>query len=61
MPKVNLTHFEAALLFSFLTSIVLAVVTKRSDRERIVYGLYCFGWFVVALFGLGWLMHLAHG
>lgn len=61
MPKVNLTHFEAALLFSFLTSIVLAVVTKRSDRERIVYGLYCFGWFVVALFGLGWLMHFAHG
>jgi hypothetical protein len=61
MPKVNLTHFEAALLFSFLTSIVLAVVTKRSDRERIVYGLYCFGWFVVALFGLGWLMHIAHG
>ncbi|MGD0015069.1 MAG: hypothetical protein ABSD56_11710 [Bryobacteraceae bacterium] len=61
MPKVNLTHFEAALLFSFLTSIVLAVVTKRSDRDRIVYGLYCFGWFVVALFGLGWLMHIAHG
>jgi hypothetical protein len=61
MPKVNLTHFEAALLFSFLTSIVLAVVTKRSDRDRIVYGLYCFGWFVVALFGLGWLMHVAHG
>jgi hypothetical protein len=61
MPKVNLTHFEAALLFSFLTSIVLAVVTKRSDRERVIYGLYCFGWFVVALFGLGWLMHFAHG
>ncbi len=61
MPKVNLSHFEAALLFSLCTSIVLGVVTKRSDRERVVYGLYCFGWFVVALFGLGWLMYFGHG
>ncbi len=61
MPKVNLSHFEAALLFSFLTSIVLAVVTKRTDHERLRYGLYCFAWFLVALFGLGWLMRLGHG
>ncbi|MGE5645052.1 MAG: hypothetical protein ACM336_04595 [Acidobacteriota bacterium] len=61
MPKVNLSHFEAALLFSLCTSIVLGVVTKRSDRERVRYGLYCFAWFVVALFGLGWLMHFGHG
>ncbi len=61
MPKVNLSHFEAALLFSFLTSLVLAVVTKRTDRERVRYGLYCFAWFLVALFGLGWLMHFGHG
>lgn len=61
MPKVNLSHFEAALLFSLCTSIVLGVVTKRTDRERATYGLYCFAWFVVALFGLGWLMRLGHG
>ena len=46
---------------SLCTSIVLGVVTKRSDRDRVVYGLYCFGWFVAALFGLGWLMHFGHG
>lgn len=61
MPKVSLSHFEAALLFSLFTSIVLGVVTKRTDRERLLYGLYCFGCFVVALFGLGWLMYLGHG
>ncbi len=61
MPKVNLSHFEAALLFSIFTSIVLGIVTKRSDRERLIYGLYCFACFIVALFGLGWLMYLGHG
>jgi len=61
MPKVNLSHFEAALLFSLCTSAVLGVVTKRTDRERLIYGLYCFAWFVAALFGLGWLMKLGHG
>lgn len=61
MPKVNLSHFEAALLFSLFTSIVLGVVTKKTDRERLIYGLYCFGCFVAALFGLGWLMYLGHG
>ncbi len=61
MPKMTLSHFEAAFLFAMFCSIVLAVVTKRTDRERIRYGLYVFGCFLVALFGLGWLMYLGHG
>jgi hypothetical protein len=61
MPKVNLSHFEASLIFALCTSIVLGVVTKKTDHERLRYGLYCFGWFVVALFGLGWLMYFGHG
>ena len=61
MPKINLTHFEAALLFSLFTSVVLGVVTKQNDRDRLHYGIYVFVCFVVALFGLGWLMYLGHG
>ena len=61
MPKMNLTHFEAAFLFSLFTSVVLGVVTKRNDRDRLQYGLYVFVCFFVALFGLGWLMYFGHG
>lgn len=61
MPKVALTHLETALLFALLCSIVLGVVTKKTDRERMMYGLQCFGYFLLALFGLAWLMKLGHG
>jgi hypothetical protein len=60
MPKMNLTHMEAAVLFSLFTSVVLGVVTKQNDRDRLHYGIYVFVCFVVALFGLGWLMYLGH-
>lgn len=61
MPRMNLSHFEASLLFSLFASIVMGVVTKRDDKERVKYGLYVFGCFLLALFGLGWLMHFGHG
>jgi hypothetical protein len=61
MPKMTLSHFEAALLFSLFTSVVLGVVTKRTDRDRLHYGLYTFVCFLVALFGIAWLMRLGHG
>jgi hypothetical protein len=58
--KMNLSHFEAAFLFSVFTSVVLGVVTKRTDRDRLQYGVYTFICFMVALFGIGWLMYLGH-
>jgi hypothetical protein len=61
MPKMNLSHFEAALLFALFASVVLGVVSKRTDQERIRYGAYCFGYFVLALFGIAWVMKLGHG
>lgn len=61
MPKMNLSHFEAAILFALFTSIVLGIVTKKTDQERIRYGLRSFGYFILVMFGLGWLMYLGHG
>jgi hypothetical protein len=61
MPKMNLSHFEAALLFALFSSIVLGVITKRTDQERLRYGLRCFVYFMGAVIGLGWLMYLGHG
>jgi hypothetical protein len=61
MPKMNLSHFEASVLFALCASIVLGVITKRTDTERLRYGLRCFAYFIAALIGLGWLMHLGHG
>jgi hypothetical protein len=61
MPRMNLTHFEAAFLFALFASVVLGIVTKKTDRERLHYGLYVFGCFLVALFGIGWIMKLGHG
>ena len=61
MPKVNLTHFEASMLFALCASVVMGIVTKKTDSERARYGLYLFGCFVASLVGLGWLMHFGHG
>jgi hypothetical protein len=61
VPKMNLSHFEAAFLFALFTSVVLGVVTKTTDAERVRYGVYVFGCFLAALFGIGWLMYFGHG
>jgi hypothetical protein len=60
MPKMNLTHFEVTLIFALFTSAVLGVVTKKTDKERLHYGLTSFGWFALTVFGLGWLMYFGH-
>ena len=60
MPKMNLSHFEASVLFGLVISVVLGVVTKKTDKERLNYGLYCFGCFLATIFGLGWVMWLGH-
>jgi ABC-type uncharacterized transport system permease subunit len=52
-----ITHFPAMLLFSALTSIVFAVVTKDTRREQVTYGFKVFGAFVGVAFVAGWIMY----
>lgn len=61
MPKITLSHFETAVLFALFTSVVMGIVSKQTDKERIRYGIRCFAWFMVALFAIAWAMRLGHG
>lgn len=61
MPNLTLNHLEASILFALVISVVLGVVTKKDDKERLRYGVYCFACFMATIFGLGWLMKLGHG
>jgi ABC-type dipeptide/oligopeptide/nickel transport system permease component len=61
LPEINISHFEYCALFAFFSSIVLGIVSKRKDRERWRYAVKCFAYFMIAVFGLGWLMYLGHG
>jgi hypothetical protein len=58
---MKISNFEMALLFALFSSVILGVVTKRTDNERLRYGLKCFGSFMLALFAIGWVMHFLHG
>ena len=57
---LSFSHLEAALLFSLFTSIVMGVVGRDSDPDRLRYGLEIFGYFTAVIFGLGWVMYLGH-
>jgi Na+/H+-dicarboxylate symporter len=55
---LHLSHFSAAVIFSFFASIVFGITQKNSQREMIQYGLKCFAYFVVGTFAAGWVMAL---
>ena len=55
---IALTHFSAAVVFAFFTSIVFGITQKNSPRDQVRYGLYCFAMFVGGVFVAGWLMWL---
>jgi hypothetical protein len=55
------SHLQVAMLFALFASIVMGIVGRSTDRERLGYGLYCFVYFLAAIFVLGWLMRLGHG
>lgn len=60
LPEVKISHFEYCVLFALLSSIVLGVTGKRTDRERFKYAVQRFAYFMIAVFALGWLIYLGH-
>jgi predicted PurR-regulated permease PerM len=50
-------HFALMLVFSILTSLVLAFITKNGARERLKYFLVLLCSFVVLSIVAGWIMY----
>ena len=50
-------HFTLLLVFSILTSLVLAFITKNEARDRVKYFVLLFCSFVVLSILAGWLMY----
>jgi len=55
---VTLSHFTAAVVFAFFTSIVFGITQRNTTEEQIRYGVKCFFMFVGGVFLAGWLMWL---
>ena len=51
-----ISHFTALVVFSFLVSVVFAVLSKEKLRDQVVYGAKIFLAFVGIALLLGWIM-----
>jgi hypothetical protein len=50
-------HVFWMAVFAGLTAVVFGVVTKGTDRQRLVYGLKVFGEFLFVALVLGWILY----
>ena len=51
-----LSHFTSAVIFALFASIVFGITQRRTSREMVRYGLYCFALFVGGVIAAGWIM-----
>ncbi|MDI9613864.1 MAG: hypothetical protein QM330_12600 [Acidobacteriota bacterium] len=51
------SHFAMMVVFSILTSLVIAFIAKNGARERTRYFLFLLGAFVLLSIVAGWLMY----
>ena len=50
-------HVFWMAVFAGLTAVVFGVVTKGTDRQRLVYGLKVFGEVLFVALVLGWILY----
>ena len=55
--QINLSHFQALLLFALVVSIAFAFLTKRRAGERVQYVVWAFLLFLLVAVALGWAMY----
>lgn len=51
------SHLVTLLLFSALVATVFATLLRDTPRERLLFGAWAFGAFVLSTLVLGWLMN----
>ena len=51
------SHLLNLLVFSALVSAVFATLLRDTTKDRLRFGLWAFGAFVVSTLALGWLMN----
>lgn len=52
-----ISHFTALVLFSFIVSVVFAILSKENLRDQLIYGAKVFCAFVGISLLLGWIMY----
>jgi Co/Zn/Cd efflux system component len=53
---IELSHFNAALLFALCASIVFGITQRNISKEMVKYGAYCFVMFVGGVIVASWVM-----
>jgi heme A synthase len=56
---MNLTHFQAMVLFAFIVSLGFAFLSRRRLRSRIRYLIWAFLAFLLVAVAIGWIMYPA--
>ena len=51
-------HFSYTLFLAAALSAGIALADRKTLRERVYRGVYVFGAFLIAIFGIGWSMYL---
>ena len=55
---INLSHFQALLLFAVVISMAFAVLTKKATADRVRYAIWALLSFLAVGIGIGWLLYM---
>ena len=54
---MNITHFQAMILFAVAVSLAFAFLSKHEMHDRLRYAVWAFAAFLAVAVGIGWLMY----